>query len=173
MITLAQNSNIRRIDELGRIVIPKDIRKKLHIKSSETLEIYVVDEEIHIKKYSPLPDIEEYVKNLFDICSRVTGNEYIFTSREIILAATDESLKGKSLNEELKEIVLNCIEKKNEDIHFLLDDITIMGKANIIPVIVDADRTGLLIEYNKSHELKDLNTIKIFAKLIEKQLNNY
>ena len=74
MITLIQNSNIRRIDELGRIVIPKDIRKKLHISTSETLEIYIEGDEIRIKKYSALPDITQYLSYLLAIGSRITQN---------------------------------------------------------------------------------------------------
>ena len=79
---MTQNSNIRRIDELGRIVIPKDIRKKLHIKDNEPLEIYIDQEEIKIKKYSALPDILEYIKYLIDIGNRITNNKYIVMDRE-------------------------------------------------------------------------------------------
>ena len=173
MITLTQNSNIRRIDELGRIVIPKDIRKKMHIKDSEPLEIYIENDEIRIKKYSSLPDIIEYIKFLIDTGSRITSNEYILTTRDDILASTDEDFQGKSLKEDLKNLVLTCTEMKNEKIQFLIDDMILMGYANITPIIVDNDRTGLLIEYNKDRELKNNEIVKVFANLIEKQLNNY
>lgn len=173
MITLAQNSNIRRIDELGRIVIPKDIRKKLHIKDSEPLEIYIDSDEIHIKKYSALPDITEYVKNLFDIGSRTTENEYILTTRDRVIVSTEEMFKDKTLGEDLKTLVLSCTEQKNENIRYLIEDSILMGKANIVPVIIDGDRTGLLIEYNKDKDLSNTYTVKIFANLIEKQLDTY
>lgn len=173
MINLAQNSNIRRIDELGRIVIPKDIRKKLHIKDSEPLEIFIEDKEIHIKKYSALPDIEEYVRFLFDVGSRITNNEYILTTRESILVSTDQSLINLPLSKDLKELVVTCTECKNETIDYMAGSESILGKANIVPVIIDNDRSGLLIEYNKTHDLANDNTVKIFANLIEKQLNNY
>lgn len=73
---LTENSNIRRIDELGRIVIPKDIRKKLHIKDSEPLEIFIENGDIHIKKYSSFPDVIEYTDFLIDSSSRITLNKY-------------------------------------------------------------------------------------------------
>lgn len=170
---MAQNSNIRRIDELGRIVIPKDVRKKLHIKESEPLEIYIDNDEIHIKKYSALPDIIEYIKYLLDMGSRITENEYILTTREEVLASTDDSFTGKTFGEDLKNLVLTCTERKNEDIRYLIDDSILMGRANIIPIIIDNDRTGLLIEYSKDNTLNETNTLKIFANLIEKQLSNY
>ena len=173
MITLTQNGNIRRIDELGRIVIPKDIRKKLHIKNSESLEIYIESDEIHIKKYSALPDITEYIKYLLDMGSRITENEYILTTGDSVLASTDETFINKSFGEDLKNLVFTCTETKNENIKYLIEDSILMGNANIVPIIVDGDRTGLLIEYTKNKDLKDSYIIKIFANLIEKQLSSY
>lgn len=173
MITLTQNSNIRRIDELGRIVIPKDIRKKMHITDSEPLEIFIDGEEIRIRKYSSLPDIIEYIKFLIDTSSRITANEYILTTRENVLAATNDDFTGKTFDDDLKNLVLTCTEKKNEKIEFLIDNMILRGYANVTPIIVDNDRSGLLIEYNSEHELANNDIVKIFANLIEKQLNNY
>lgn len=173
MINLAQNSNIRRIDELGRIVIPKDIRKKLHIKDSEPLEIYIEGDEIRIKKYSSLPDLEEYVRFLMDTGSRITNNEYMLTTREEVLLATEEKYIKTPLDAELKNLVFSCTEQKNEYIDFRLGNESLQGKANIIPIIIDNDRSGLLIEYNTTKDISNDNAIKIFANLIQKQLNNY
>lgn len=173
MITLAQNSNIRRIDELGRIVIPKDVRKKLHIKDGEPLEIFIENDEIHIRKYSALPDIVEYVNFILDTGSRTTLNEYILTTREKVLVSTEKSLVDKTIGDDLKNLVLSCTEEKNEQVDFKIEDSSVAGYANIVPIIVDNDRAGLLIEYNKAKELRSDETIKIFASLIEKQLNNY
>ncbi len=173
MITLIQNSNIRRIDELGRIVIPKDIRKKLHISTSETLEIYIEGDEIRIKKYSALPDITQYVSYLLDIGSRITKNDYILTTRESILAATEPIFVNKKFGEDIKNLIENCKEKRNDTVRYLIDDAILMGQANYVPIIIDGDRTGILIEYNKEKDPGDLHIVKIFANLIEKQLNNY
>ena len=53
------------------------------------------------------------------------------------------------IQEELKKMVLSCTEMKNEQIEYLLEDSILKGNANIVPIIVDNDRSGLLIEYNK------------------------
>ena len=45
---------IRRIDDLGRVVIPKEIRKNLHIKEDDPLELYVHDNMVCFKKFSPM-----------------------------------------------------------------------------------------------------------------------
>jgi len=170
---LNQNSNIRRIDELGRIVIPKDIRKKLHIKDNETLEIYVENEEIRIKKYSSLPDIIDYINYMIDIGNRTTDNKYILTDREKVLTANDKRLIDISLDSNLENLVTYCQEEFNKKIEFNFGEIAIKGNFNIIPIIIDNDRSGLLLEYNDKIDLKSANIIKIFKSLIERKLNNY
>lgn len=47
---------IRRVDDLGRIVIPKEVRRTLHIKEGDPLEIYTDNQAVCFKKYSPIPD---------------------------------------------------------------------------------------------------------------------
>lgn len=170
MIYLAQNSNIRRIDDLGRIVIPKDIRKKLHIKESEPLEIFIDGEEIKIKKYSSLPDIVNYIDMLIDTGSRVTGKKYVVTDRSKIIASTDKNLLNYALDKRMEDLVTSCIEKKSEPL-MLTSSLTI--NANVLPIIVDNDRTGLIIEYSDQSDLKNDEIIQIFKRLIENQLNSY
>ena len=70
-------------------------------------------------------------------------------------------------------MVLSCTEMKNEQIEFLLEDSILKGNANIVPIIVDNDRSGLLIEYNKDHAPGNMDTVKIYANLIENRLNCY
>lgn len=173
MIKLAQNSNIRRIDELGRIVIPKDIRKKLHIKENEPLEIFIENDEIKISKYSVLPDIIDYMKFLIDIGNRITNNKYIITDREKILIATDERLENTDINEKLEKLVTECREEKNITFDEIINNINVKGYANIVPIIIDNDRSGIIIEYSQESKLNSTEVIKIFKSLIEKNLNNY
>lgn len=172
MINLTQNSNIRRIDELGRIVIPKDIRKKMHIKDNEPLEIYIDSDEIKIKKYSSLPDVLEFIKYLVDIGERITNNKYIVTDRDHIISASNSELLDSPLNPYLENLVTDCREEKNITLNTSISGEEITGRANIVPIIVDNDRSGLIIEYNDK-DLLDQNTIKIFKNLIESRLNNY
>lgn len=169
---MTQNSNIRRIDELGRIVIPKDIRKKLHIKDNEPLEIYIEQDEIRIKKYSALPDIIEYIKYLIDTGNRITNNKYIITDREKIIASTDSSLESLPLNSDLENFVQTTKEESNFTFETNLQDKTIKAFANIIPIIIDNDRSGIIIEYNDKNP-GNLYIIKLFKSLIEKNLSNY
>lgn len=172
MIELTQNSNIRRIDELGRIVIPKDIRKKLHIKDNEPLEIFIENDEIRIKKYSSLPDIVEYIKYLVDMGSRITNNNYLVTDREKIIASSNKNLESIPINDYIENLVLSSKEEKNLYFNTELCNTKLNTHANIVPIIVDNDRSGVIIEYSDNN-LGNSDIIKVFKNLIEKNLSNY
>lgn len=173
MIILNQNSNIRRIDELGRIVIPKDIRKKLHITDNESLEIFIDGEEIRIKKYSALPDVIDYMRYLVDMGNRITGNKYIITDRTNIMTSTDAEIKGL-ISENLENLVLSGRSIKNEFKKLeITENYTLETHINALPLMVDNDRAGMIIEYSDKNNIDDVNVIKIFKNLIEKKLDNY
>ena len=73
---------IRRIDELGRIVIPKEIRKQMKINNGENIEIYISDDNIILKKYSTVKNIEDFIQILIDS---------IYTSCKFNIVVTDTS----------------------------------------------------------------------------------
>ncbi len=62
---------VRRIDDLGRVVIPKEIRRTLRIKEGTPLEIFTDREgEIILKKYSPIGELSTFAKNMQKYCRR-------------------------------------------------------------------------------------------------------
>ena len=72
----------RRIDDLGRIVIPKEIRKNLKIKENEVLEIFINNDEIILKKFSPFNDSEKVLSDYIKVINDMTGNDVIITDRK-------------------------------------------------------------------------------------------
>ena len=167
-----QNSYIRRIDDLGRIVIPKDIRKKMRINNNDQLELFINNDEIIIKKSAEKQDIINYVKTLLDIGNRITGNKYIVTNKDVILASTDAILENNFITEDLKSYILSGIELKNELRKLILTfNSSIEAHYNLIPIVIDSEKSGLIIEYNEQKEVTSSNTIKIFKQLIEKYFN--
>ena len=99
---------VRRIDDLGRIVIPKEIRKTFRIKEGENLEIFITDNEtISLKKYSTLNKFEELIKSLLKTFSQI-NKKVIVTDLNIILGkniSIDQSFY--KLLEERKRIIKN------------------------------------------------------------------
>ena len=80
---------VRGIDDLGRIVIPKEIRKSLRIKEGETLEIYSGNkDEIILKKYSFIESIESFSKKICDAFYSSTKKDIIVTDTEKVISAS-------------------------------------------------------------------------------------
>jgi AbrB family transcriptional regulator (stage V sporulation protein T) len=79
---------VRRIDELGRIVIPKEIRKNFHIDEGEPMEIYIQDGCIVIKKYAVNEDINELLLNVKESLQDKKGSE----QNDVMIGKVDELL---------------------------------------------------------------------------------
>ena len=88
---------IRRIDELGRVVVPKEIRTNLGIKPFEQLEIFIEDENIILKKYSNFTKLIKMANILVDIIGTNFAKDIIITDRESIIA-TSKKYKNDTLS---------------------------------------------------------------------------
>lgn len=82
---------VRRIDELGRIVIPKEIRRTLRIREGDPLEIYTDREGgIILKKYSPIGELASFAIDFAEALSTTFGLTAVISDRDTILAASGE-----------------------------------------------------------------------------------
>ncbi len=110
---------VRRIDELGRVVIPKEIRRTQHIRVGDALEIFVTaGGEVVFKKYSMALDSSETAENLCEAIYKTTGMSVLVTDRDNIVAASGnaKSLVGIQISEKLSDIVeaRRCFAAKDE-----------------------------------------------------------
>ena len=79
---------VRRIDDLGRIVIPKEIRRTLRIKDGDPLEIYTdTNGEVIFKKYSPVGELSDFVSTYAEVISKVGNFPVLISDRDHIVAA--------------------------------------------------------------------------------------
>ena len=101
-IILSTTGIIRRIDELGRIVIPKEIRKNLRIKNGDNLEILVDGENITLKKYSQIENLENIANMYAESFYQVLKYNVIVTDTDKIVAVGG-NLKKKYLNNGISE----------------------------------------------------------------------
>lgn len=85
---------VRRIDDLGRIVIPKEIRRTMRIKEGDPLEIFVDREgEVILKKYSPISALSDFAKEYADSLSETLGTTVLICDRDIIIAVSGDPKK--------------------------------------------------------------------------------
>lgn len=101
---------VRRIDDLGRIVIPKEIRRTLRIREADPLEIFTDREgEIILKKYSPIGEMTAFAKQYAESLAQVAGKVALIADRDQFIAVSGgyRSYFGKSVSKELETKVNN------------------------------------------------------------------
>ena len=80
---------VRRIDDLGRVVIPKEIRKVHRIKEGDPLEIFTDKEgEIILKKYSPIGELSEFASSYAETIAKTTGHITCITDKDTVIAVS-------------------------------------------------------------------------------------
>ena len=100
---------VRRIDDLGRVVIPKEIRRTMRIREGDPLEIYTTREgEVIFKKYSLIGGLEDFAAQFCDTLSRNTEFTAAITDRDTIIAVSGpgrRELMGKQITSQLERIM--------------------------------------------------------------------
>ena len=100
---------VRRIDDLGRVVIPKEIRRTMRIREGDPLEIYTSrDGEVIFKKYSLMGALEEFAAQFCDTLSKSTGHICAVSDRDAVIAVAGggkRELMGKTVSAQLEEIM--------------------------------------------------------------------
>ena len=85
---------VRRIDDLGRVVIPKEIRRTLRIREGDPLEIYTdTNGEVIFKKYSPVGELSDFAAQYAEVISKVVNRPVIISDRDHIIAAAGVTKK--------------------------------------------------------------------------------
>lgn len=101
---------VRRIDDLGRVVIPKEIRRTLRIREGDPLEIFTDKEgEIILQKYSPIGELSEFAKQYVDAISKATGHIVCITDRDQIVAVAGgrKDIVSKPIHHDLEDAMEN------------------------------------------------------------------
>lgn len=80
---------VRRIDDLGRVVIPKEIRRTLRIREGDPLEIFTAaDGEVIFKKYSPIGEFTQFAAQYTEVLNRATNMTVFISDRDRVIAAS-------------------------------------------------------------------------------------
>ena len=154
---------VRRIDDLGRIVIPKEIRKTLRIKEGDPLEIFTDREgQVILKKYSPIGELSEFATEYAETFAKTTGHIACITDKDTVIAVSGGSKKEfleQGISKDLEKIIDDkeiYISKENNDksIPIVQNNIDRVKNAQVVyPIISDGDAIGSVILISK-----DVNT---------------
>ena len=159
----------RKIDELGRVVIPKEIRRNLSIRDGESLEIFTNEDSIILKKHSQLEQYDDVGKKLCDLINSIFKANIIITDREKVLA-TSYNISGKYLNKDLINLIDNREEKRNIE-KLVFDECVINGSFSAVPIIASIDSLGLIII--ESCNEYSINLARLISKIISEKVNIY
>ena len=166
---------VRRIDELGRIVIPKEIRKNFRIKEGENIEIYIDDNNIILKKYSELKNVSDISSNIIDSVFSIINKDIIITDMSNIVELSP-SLKNVFLTKELSVEYQNLISKREKVIqktpqNLLVTDQSIQQSYIMNPLIVNGDLIGSFVLFSKETITNsDLIVMDIITKILIKYI---
>lgn len=164
---------VRRIDDLGRIVIPKEIRRTLRIRETDPLEIFTDKEgEIVLKKYSPIGELGIFAKEYAESLAQTTGHTVCVSDRDQIIASSGPdkkdmikkniSKKLENVLDERKSVLADSTDKEFIQVAENLDD---DYKAQAVsPIICEGDVLGAVIITTKDSKTKFTDTEKILAK---------
>ena len=143
---------VRRIDDLGRVVIPKEIRRTLRIREGDPLEIYTSKEgEVIFKKYSLMGGVDEFAAQICETLSKTTGLTVAVTDRDSVIAAAGgarRDLIGKRISGELEKIMEDRAiyrAQGNERSVYVTDALDRYCAAIAAPIISEGDALGLVL----------------------------
>ncbi len=156
---------VRRIDDLGRVVIPKEIRKTLRIKEGAPLEIFTDKEgEIILKKYSPIGELTEFASGYAETLSKTTGHIAFITDKDTVIAVSGGPKKEyleQDVSEELEQLMEDKEVYTSKDNSDIAMPITKNGKNDqksngqvVYPIISNGDTIGTVILLSKNANTK-------------------
>lgn len=154
---------VRRIDDLGRVVVPKEIRRTLRIREGDPLEIFTDREgEIILKKYSPIGELGVFARQYADSLAQSTGHAVCITDRDQIVAvsgAPKKDLIAKQISKQLEEAIDNrtsiaAVKDDKKFIPIVNGELEEYHSQVICPIICEGDAIGAVVITTKENRTK-------------------
>lgn len=175
---------VRRIDDLGRVVIPKEIRRTLRIREGDPLEIFTDREgEVILKKYSPIGELNEFATEYAESLNESLGHTSVVCDRDTIVAISGGSKKeylDKRVSPELEKIMESretyVATGANKPIRVASDELNpekYQGQI-IAPIVTQGDPIGAVVLMTKEENIKmgdiEIKLAETAASFLSKQM---
>lgn len=155
---------VRKIDELGRIVLPKELRKNLNIHTGDDFQISVEEEKIILEKYSRLINIESEIINIINIFKKVYNYEILIVYNNKYLGYKE------NISSCLTEIIQERKIYSSDNLDIEVNNKIINGKTIINPIIIDSDLLGAVIVIGQDDKQNMKLISDVIKNLIKKNL---
>ena len=153
-INMKATGIVRRIDDLGRVVIPKEIRRTLRIREGDPLEIFTdKDGAVILKKYSPIGELGLFSKQFAETISQTIGNVVCITDKDQVITVSGghkKELFEKAISKDLEDLINErgqvWAKKGDKEFINLIEDNELEFESQIImPIISEGDAIGAVI----------------------------
>lgn len=152
---------VRRIDDLGRVVIPKEIRRTLRIREGDPLEIFVDrDGEVILKKYSPIGELGDFAKEYADSLYESLGHITLITDRDVVIAVAGTSKKefiDKSIGSDVERVMeerKTMVTSAPADMAILKERTERFTSRVAAPIIAQGDPIGTVVILSRDENTK-------------------
>ena len=167
---------VRRIDDLGRVVIPKEIRRTMRIREGDPLEIYTDREgEVIFKKYSPIGELSAFAAQYADTLHKTCSMAVLICDRDAVIASAGvprREYADKALSEELEELMETrslYVWREGEEKRSILRDGSGHFLSCVMPILSEGDIIGcvasLMEAENDRH--REIMNVDLESKLIQ------
>ena len=168
---------IRRIDDLGRIVIPKEIRKNLRIKEGDNLEIFVQNEEVILRKYSMMNKINDLALELTDAIYTFMKHSIFITDTDSVVAASGP-LKKKFINKNISNFITESIKRREKMLQNHFKELNFVEEENITcsyvmsTILVNGEAAGMILIISEEEKLgeSEMQMASIVSSFLTKYL---
>ena len=146
---------VRRIDDLGRVVIPKEIRRTMRIREGDPLEIYTDREgEVIFKKYSPIGELSEFAGGYAETLYKTCGLAVAICDRDAVIACAGVPKKDFS-DKKLSSDIEALIDERSLYVHANGEELRLTdhgaGSVSVMmPIITEGDITGAVVSLRKA-----------------------
>lgn len=170
---------VRRIDDLGRVVVPKEIRRTLRIREGDPLEIFTGREgEVILKKYSPIAELGQFAQAYVEALYDTLGTATFISDRDEVIAVAGISKKDY-LNKPLSSYAETIIterkminEQFEKEMEFVTGQVEMVKSYCIAPIIAAGDTVGAVYALSKVHFIGEIEekAIETAAHFLAKQM---
>ncbi len=172
---------VRRIDDLGRVVIPKEIRRTLRIREGDPLEIYTdTNGEVIFRKYSPIGEISSFSAQYAEVLAKVSGMPTIICDRDHVIAASGVSKKEfleRRVTSVLEDLMENRKSFSSINSNTKVQPVEGIDRCAsvIFPIIASGDVTGAVVmlsleDQGRAPNETEIKLVQTAAAFLGKQI---
>lgn len=175
---------VRRVDELGRVVVPREIRRSLRIREGDPLEIFTDNGTIVFKKYSPIGELGEFAQSHTDALCQTLGHIALICDRDTVIAVSGGNKRDftdRLIHEDVERVMSN----RTPVVRSTIKGEALLGIVNgeqenaytaqtIVPLVVDGESLGAIMLLSNRYDTEmgsiELAVCATVATFIRKQM---